>query len=179
MNKKDHITRTALHLFAEQGYGHTSIAMIAKKAQVSQGLMYNYYRSKEELLEAILMEGLSDIQHTMAAYGDSKIPQDALRRHIMATFDTVEEHAEYWRLFHSIRLQQSVRTQLGTAFRSAQDSILKTLAANFRKLGYARPTEEARLFFAHIDGLVGLYLADPQQFSLHKMQKALFQKYIL
>lgn len=179
MNKKAHITRIALQLFAEQGYGNTSIAMIAKKAQVSQGLMYNYYPSKEELLEAILMEGLEDIRSSMEAYGESKTPQEALRKHITATFDTVSEHAEYWRLFHSIRLQPGVIKHLSSAFREAQTTITKTLAGNFRKLGYAHPTEEARLFFAHIDGLVGLYLADPQQFDLHKMKRSLFKKYTL
>ena len=39
--------------FANEGYSRTSIATVAKKAKVSKGLIYHYFGSKEEILEAI------------------------------------------------------------------------------------------------------------------------------
>ena len=47
----------ALKLFAEKGYHATSISQIAVKAKVSKGLMYNYFSSKEDLLDEIIEEG--------------------------------------------------------------------------------------------------------------------------
>ncbi len=179
MNQKEHITQTALALFAEHGYGHTSIAMIAKKAKVAQGLMYNFYPSKEALLEAILTEGMSDVLQTMVAYTQISDPALALKMHIQATVETVKAKQEFWRLFHSIRLQHSVRALLGNQFSEGQNTIVKTLAHNFKKLGYAHPMDEARALFAQIDGMVGLYLVDPEQFDLTKMQKILIKKYQL
>jgi hypothetical protein len=66
---------------------------------------------------------------------------------------------------------------LGDDFIAAQQMIIKTLANNFRKLGISNPTEEAKLFFAQIDGMVALFLVDKQHFNLQKMQKALLKKY--
>ena len=51
---KEKIMGAALHLFGEQGYHKTSVDQIAKVAVVSKGLTYNYFRSKEELLLAII-----------------------------------------------------------------------------------------------------------------------------
>ncbi|MDR1542801.1 MAG: TetR/AcrR family transcriptional regulator, partial [Prevotellaceae bacterium] len=51
--KRQLIKQTALSLFAENGYETTSISEIAKKAGISKGLMYNYFTSKEELLQII------------------------------------------------------------------------------------------------------------------------------
>lgn len=44
----------ALRLFAEQGFRGTTIADIAAATGTAHGLVYHYFRSKEELLAAIL-----------------------------------------------------------------------------------------------------------------------------
>jgi len=52
--KKRKILNTAFELFAEHGVQKVSIQEIAKKAQVSQVTIYNYFGSKEQMLvEAI------------------------------------------------------------------------------------------------------------------------------
>jgi len=42
------------HLFAIKGYRGTTICDIAKKMGVAQGMFYYYFKSKEEILEALL-----------------------------------------------------------------------------------------------------------------------------
>jgi AcrR family transcriptional regulator len=46
------ILETALKVFASNGFKGTSIKDIAEAAGISQGLMYHYFTSKENLLEA-------------------------------------------------------------------------------------------------------------------------------
>jgi AcrR family transcriptional regulator len=179
MNQKDHIARTALTLFAQLGYGNTSVARIAKQAKVSQGLMYNFFASKEALLQDILAEGMADIAASMSGYQQNLSPKEALKAHIKSTFKTVAAHEEYWRLFHSIRMQEPVRTLLGEQYANLQHQILTTLSAQFKQLGYTHPKQEARIFFALIDGLVGHYLIDPSQFQLSVIQATLIKKYQL
>jgi AcrR family transcriptional regulator len=60
-DQKKTILETALEQFAINGYESTSISMIANKAGVSKGFMYNYFVSKEELLTTILVEGLKEM----------------------------------------------------------------------------------------------------------------------
>ena len=52
-SKKNLIQEVALELFATRGYHSTSISMIAKEADISKGLLYNYFESKEELLNSM------------------------------------------------------------------------------------------------------------------------------
>lgn len=179
VNQKDTIVRAALELFAQQGYGNTSVSMIAKKAGVAQGLMYNFFPSKEALLKAILEEGLSQVRASMQSYLHEKDPKKAIALHISSAFDLVEKDSAFWKLFHSIRMQDTVQAMLDTDYAEGKQFIIKTLAANFKKLGYAHPLLEAKWFFASIDGFVHHYLLDPEDYSLQKMKKYLIQKYHL
>ena len=60
-DRKLAIMETALEVFAEHGYESTSISMLAKRAGVSKGLMYNYFKSKEDLLATIMNDGIDEI----------------------------------------------------------------------------------------------------------------------
>jgi len=49
----------ARQLFAAHGLEHTTIAQIAEHADIAIGSFYNYFRTKEELLDALLEEELA------------------------------------------------------------------------------------------------------------------------
>lgn len=51
------ILDTALELFAKKGYADTKIGDIAKAADMSVGLMFHYFESKEKLLEELVRCG--------------------------------------------------------------------------------------------------------------------------
>ncbi len=55
------ILDSALELFANEGYGGTSMQMIALKCGVSKGNLYNYFKSKQDLLEGVLISGLNQV----------------------------------------------------------------------------------------------------------------------
>ena len=57
----DRIARAALELFAEKGYGATSVAEILARAHVNAGSMYYYFKGKEDVLEAVLQRYLAGI----------------------------------------------------------------------------------------------------------------------
>lgn len=50
------IIRVALKLFVKQGIRETSMATLAKRARVSTGSLYNYFRNKDELVREIFRE---------------------------------------------------------------------------------------------------------------------------
>ena len=52
--RRRQIIDAALRVFAEKGYDRASVKDISEAAGTSQGLMYHYFRSKEELLAAVL-----------------------------------------------------------------------------------------------------------------------------
>lgn len=42
--------------FAEKGFNATSVREISTRAGISQGAMYTYFKSKDELIRAIVLE---------------------------------------------------------------------------------------------------------------------------
>lgn len=56
MDNKSRITNSAVILFCKAGYKATTIKNISLKAKVSQGNIYTYYSSKEELFNCLFMD---------------------------------------------------------------------------------------------------------------------------
>ena len=53
-DRPQEITEAALLAFAEKGYAATRVEEVAKRAGVSKGLMYLYFKTKEELFKAVV-----------------------------------------------------------------------------------------------------------------------------
>lgn len=53
-NRRALIVEAARELFASQGYDGTSIQDVLTKLAIAKGTLYHYFRSKEELLEAVV-----------------------------------------------------------------------------------------------------------------------------
>jgi AcrR family transcriptional regulator len=53
------ITEAALEAFAENGYAATKVDEVAKRAGVSKGLLYLYFKTKEDLFKAVIRSFLS------------------------------------------------------------------------------------------------------------------------
>jgi AcrR family transcriptional regulator len=53
------ITAAALEAFAENGYSATRVDEVAKRAGVSKGLLYLYFKTKEELFKAVIRSFIS------------------------------------------------------------------------------------------------------------------------
>jgi AcrR family transcriptional regulator len=63
-DKKEVILDTMRALFHEGKAGTASVSDIAKKAGIAKGLMYYYFRSKEEVMDALVLREYEDIIRT-------------------------------------------------------------------------------------------------------------------
>src|SRR5437764_15299812 len=54
------IARAALELFVTKGFAATKLEDVAKAAGVSKGLPYLYFKSKEELFKAVIVEAIGE-----------------------------------------------------------------------------------------------------------------------
>ena len=62
MTTRDHIVDAADQLFYRQGYEHTSFSDIADAVQISRGNFYYHFKSKDEILDAVIDERLANTQ---------------------------------------------------------------------------------------------------------------------
>ena len=54
MNNKEKIFEKSIDLFSEHGYDGVSIRKIASAVGIKESSIYNHYKSKESILDAIL-----------------------------------------------------------------------------------------------------------------------------
>ncbi len=56
---------TAERLFMEKGYEHTAISDIVKELNIAQGTVYYYFRSKEEILQAVVGKSITVLEQNV------------------------------------------------------------------------------------------------------------------
>ncbi|NIR99134.1 MAG: TetR family transcriptional regulator [Gammaproteobacteria bacterium] len=71
LETREKIERAALGLFVRQGINGTSIRDVARLAGVSQGAMYNHYKSKEDLALELFSRGWSEMGAELRRRGHS------------------------------------------------------------------------------------------------------------
>jgi len=177
MTNKEIILRTALRLFAEQGYDRTPTSRIAREANVSEGLIFRHYGNKAGLLEAIIRLGAGQVHESMMPYERGADPREAIALHIRESFRFVREQADFWRLVHQMRHQPAVRQSAEAQIGEFQQQVAARLTDQFQMLGAAQPEQEALLLFALIDGITLQYLQTPDTYPLDTIQHFLIQKY--
>ena len=57
-NQKEKIIRTAIKKFSKEGFSNTSMDEIAQESNVSKGLLFYHFKSKEELYVQALSQGI-------------------------------------------------------------------------------------------------------------------------
>ncbi len=164
--RRAEILESALVLFARFGYERTSVRMIAQEAGTSQGLMYNYFAGKEELLRALFLRGMEDVQQAFASAEETAEPRQRLEQIIRTSFALVQQNMRYWQLFYGVRMQPTVVAGLAEEIQAGADTIRQTFEAHFRELGAANPAIQAALLFALIDGVSQQYTLDPDGYPL-------------
>lgn len=82
MNKKETILKAALELLVENGIHATPVSAIAKKANTGMGgTIYNYFESKEVLINAIYVAIKEEEKEVLDAVFKEEIPVKVLFEH--------------------------------------------------------------------------------------------------
>lgn len=72
--KKNNILEAALSLFLKHGFHKVSIAEIAKEADVSQVTIYNYFESKDNLIQKVIIYYVNKIWNEYEQLFNSDMP---------------------------------------------------------------------------------------------------------
>ncbi len=95
---QENIENIALELFALKGYHATSISQIAQKAGISKGLLYNYFESKERLLDSIITKVYDEIMR-MVQMSENLPAEKQIEQMIIQTIDHLKKNITFWRLY--------------------------------------------------------------------------------
>jgi AcrR family transcriptional regulator len=80
---RDQIVQAADRLFYERGYDHTSFADIAGVVKISRGNFYYHFRTKDEILDAVISARLAGTRAMLDRWEiDGESPKDRIRSFI-------------------------------------------------------------------------------------------------
>jgi AcrR family transcriptional regulator len=125
--KRDAVLRTALRLFLEQGYHRTALSEIAMRLNITKPALYNYFRSKEEILVECFRHGQQLYEANISAVesgdGDGLNKLRGMIRvyvHIIASdFGVCVTRLDDRELSREARAQvRSAKRRIDTAFRA-------------------------------------------------------------
>ena len=148
MTKKELILKKSLELFSSKGFKATSTRSIADLAEVSEGLIFKHFKSKNGLLSELLKIGASKSTPEIQKIKNSEDPKVVISSCIKFFLNIKKEDYPYWRLYYANGFEENSQT-IGL-----EPILKKTVTEAFRKLGHVKIELEAELLLNSLDGLM-------------------------
>ncbi|HEX2954130.1 MAG TPA: TetR/AcrR family transcriptional regulator [Bacillota bacterium] len=171
------IMETALTLFASRGFHATSISQIAKECGVATGLLYNYYDSKEHLLEAIIQSGLQEFAHTMHQRSMA-LTKENIAEGIRIMFSEVRENHTFWKLCFSLLMQPDLKGEGSSLFQEFFIHMDGLFTAYFRAQGNPEANKLGNTVSAVIHGALLHFILSQDEETLEAVQEAIIERFL-
>lgn len=160
--RREQIMSAALKLFATKGFAATKISEIVERAQMSHGLVYHYFKSKEEIFFELLKRAVQvSTESVLSVEIQSIHPIDKVRviaRNILGAIESYEDAAYYFMIVVHTSVMENIDEeyeQLLYDSNRALKSMARIVQAGqeARQIYMGDPMEIAVSFFATIQGL--------------------------
>lgn len=155
-DQQNTLLQAAIREFADKGYERASISAIARRAGVSVGVIYKYYKDKASLFLACVRISLEPLHNALQELisGDAPI-EDSLDSIIRTLIRHSREHREVNRMYHEITGNSAHRLSraLSREIEEMSSQVYTELIRKAQTEGKCRPDADPRLFAFFIDDL--------------------------
>ena len=175
---RQRILDAALEVFAKQGYHSSTVGAIANNANISKGLLYNYFKSKDEVLSE-LMIGMMDalMCELMPLKKDEKLTDKDIVNFINVGIDLVLAKPYYWKLYFSVAMQPDVMAIVFDRMMEVSKPYLIAMSDYFKNKGFEKPEVMMRYLSAIMDGIQFHCMLDPKTFPAEDVKKLLIKQF--
>lgn len=156
---------------AEKGFARTTISEVASRAGVSRGLLHYYYKSKDELLAAVVRSHVEQAMSMVAAmFSQARSVDDLSRSLTYGLRRVIRKNPEFFAVFFEVwaigRQAEVVRTELEILYRRFRLAIQEGLQDCLTRGILDPPGQgsihgQAAMLTAVIDGLGLQMLTEP------------------
>ncbi len=174
---KRKILDAAFKLIVKNGYESTSIAQIAKEANISKGLVYNYFESKEEILKSLVLSAFTESDQIVNEKMEEHHAGETLKGLIQWFFNELRTRSEFWKLITELAFKIEKYPFVLEIVKKKLEEYIELLSNLLAKTGTGNPAEEARSLAAVFDGMGFHYLIMKDEYPLDVMEKYLIDKY--
>ena len=147
------LVQAAVDVFAEKGYHASRVSDVAKRAGLSQGSVYNYVSSKEDLLYMVTEDHLRGYERiVLAALTEAITPDERLNAFLRGSIDAIFAYRKHYlvmlRELHLVgRERRRGFLKLAAEQRQiCEDILLQVAGSTFTKGGQTRLTANILLF---------------------------------
>jgi AcrR family transcriptional regulator len=175
---KQKILDAALEVFAKQGYQSSTVDAISKTAGFSKGLLYNYFKSKDDMLNELMIGMMESLMSEfMPVKPGKKLTEEDIKLFINSGIDFVLAKPNYWKLYFSVAMQPDVMAIVFDKMMKLAEPYLQSMIEYFRKKGVENPEVMVRYFSAIMDGIQFHCMLDPKTFPVEEVKKLLIKQF--
>jgi AcrR family transcriptional regulator len=94
-NKRERLIRAASELIHQQGYAKTTLADISSASEVPLGNVYYYFKTKDDIVRAVIDERIKGFQQAIAEWNKLPDPRQRLNAMLDMAYDYRNTLAKY------------------------------------------------------------------------------------
>ncbi|MDC1106429.1 TetR/AcrR family transcriptional regulator [Prolixibacteraceae bacterium] len=178
VERKQQIMGAAMRLFSEKNPAEVSIATIAKEAGVSKGLMYSYFKSKDELELSIMNSTIDEIMEIFLVSNKVIEGPDDFTNRINRLFDHVINNVATWKIYTQLILQSKMKEFLmSPKIQDVMGWYQEQLFNYLQKQGFEDPAKEIIIVGALIDGISIQYVSAPEFIDINIVRNHILDVY--
>lgn len=173
-DKREKLIGAAKSLIHRQGFNRTTLADIAAESDVPLGNVYYYFKTKEDICQAVLEERKQELQRLLSDCCRNNRPRANLKRFIKYVLEDSEVVTECG-CPHGT-LSQELRKMSSPLTKSAEGTLqvlIEWATDQFREMGVKKPEEFGFEFIARVEGIMLLGHALRNPVRLKRQLKAL------
>ncbi|MFM2642984.1 helix-turn-helix domain-containing protein [Vibrio chagasii] len=178
MDKRQNIIEVANRLFSEHGFEKTPISLICKEAEVSKGLVFHYFKNKNDLLREVFVHITSIIEEADKQGEDVSSNDIQMESLIHSIFEgmTKPEHRRMYQFNFSVMVHPTTRAIVVDLIEDRYHGLQVSTEEVFCTLGHENPTIITKMFIAEIDGIAMNYLLN-EDFPINEIKQEFINKY--
>lgn len=160
------IEKAALKLFAEKGFHSVSIAMIAKEAGISKGLLYHYIENKEDLLKQIFRKTLKKSFSYLDEIKGDISTGEVFELFVRRSFDSIKKQRTFYKLLLTIYISNDLNDIVSEEM--GKVAYFDVLYKYFEK-HYDDPEKQFAIYSTMHEGTIFMYCMDTDNYGVKAM----------
>jgi len=170
--KQQNIINATIVLFSKDGIHATSTSKIAKKAGVSEGLIFRHFKNKDGLIQSILHLNKTQLKTIFDHILEEEDSKQIIKKTLESPFNISENEIEHWRLHYKLKWE------LNHDNSRIMEQLEVALIKAFTKLKYKKPQLESKLVLHIIESHIASILLGEIK-NKNVIKEFLIQKYHL
>ena len=133
VERRNQLVQVGSAVFAEKGYGGTSVEEIAERARISKPIVYEHFGGKEGLYAVIVDREMEHVIQQISAAIDAETPREMIEGAALAFMRYVEERPDG---FAVLRKDSPTTSGLANLLAEVAERVGNVLHVQFERAGY-------------------------------------------